>query len=59
VNNARLATVSSYYEMLPGFEALLKQRNGDLEHFMADIGAMRRLKHDDRRQRIMQAIPQR
>lgn len=59
VNNARLATVSSYYEMLPGFEALLKQRGGDLEQFMADIGAMRRLKHDDRRQRIMQAIPQR
>jgi predicted aminopeptidase len=57
VSNARLATVSSYYEMLPGFEALLKQRGGDLEHFMADIGAMRRLKHDDRRQRIMQAIP--
>ncbi len=59
VNNARLATVSSYYEMLPGFEALLKQRDGELELFMADIGAMRRLKHDDRRQRIMQAIPQR
>jgi predicted aminopeptidase len=59
VNNARLATVSSYYEMLPGFEALLKQRDGDLEPFMADIGAMRRLKHDERRQRIMQAIPQR
>lgn len=59
LNNARLATVSSYYEMLPGFEALLKQRGGDLEQFMADIGAMRRLKHDDRRQRIMQAIPQR
>ncbi len=57
VNNARLATVSSYYEMLPGFEALLKQNGGDLEHFMADIGAMRSLKHDDRRQRIIQAIP--
>jgi predicted aminopeptidase len=57
VNNARLATVSSYYEMLPGFEALLKQRGGDLEQYMADIGTMRQLKHDDRRQRIMQAIP--
>lgn len=57
VNNARLATVSSYYEMLPGFEALIKQRGGDLEQYMADIGAMRRLKHDERRQRIMQAIP--
>jgi len=57
VNNARLATVSSYYEMLPGFEALLKQHGGDLEQFMTDIGAMRQLKHDDRRQRIMQAIP--
>jgi predicted aminopeptidase len=55
VNNARLSTVSSYYELLPGFEALLQERGGDLELFFADIDAMRGLEKKARRQRILQA----
>jgi predicted aminopeptidase len=59
VNNARLATISSYYEMLPGFEAMLAAREGDLDLFFADVDAMRRMKHDDRRLQVMQAKPKR
>ncbi len=55
VNNARLSTVSSYYELLPGFEALLRQRGGDLEAFFADIDAMRGMEKKARRQRLLQA----
>jgi predicted aminopeptidase len=55
VNNARLSTVSSYYELLPGFEALLRQRGGDLEAFFADIDAMRGMEKKVRRQRLLQA----
>lgn len=55
VNNARLATVSSYYEMLPGFEALLKQRGGDLESFFTDVHAMKPLSKNARRDHVMQA----
>lgn len=57
VNNARLATVSSYYEMLPGFEAILKGCGGDIDAFFAEIDAMRGLDHDERRRRIMKAVP--
>lgn len=59
VNNARLATLSSYYEMLPGFEALLARREGDLERFFADIDTMRPLKREERRKQVMQAVPAR
>lgn len=59
VNNARLGTLSSYYEMLPGFEAMLVRRNGDLESFFDDVDAMHGLKPEARRKQVMQAIPSR
>lgn len=59
VNNARLATVSSYYEMLPGFEAMLKSCGDDIDAFFAEIEAMKGLGHDERRRRVMQAVPPR
>ncbi len=52
VNNARLATLSTYYELLPGFEALLKRQGGDLEKFFTEVESMRKLKRDERTQRI-------
>ena len=52
VNNARLATLSTYYDLLPGFEALLKRQGGDLEKFFTEVESMRKLKHDERAQRI-------
>ncbi len=59
VNNARLATVSSYYEMLPGFEAILKRCGGDVDAFFAEIDTLKKLGHDDRRRHVMQAVPSR
>ena len=56
VNNARLATVSSYYEMLPGFEALLRQHGGDLGSFFEGVKSMSRLGHDQRRLQVMEAV---
>ena len=52
VNNARLATLSTYYELLPGFEALLTQNGGDLEKFFKEVEAMKRLPHRVRTERI-------
>jgi predicted aminopeptidase len=52
VNNARLATLSTYYELLPGFEALLTQNGGDLEKFFKEVEAMKHLPHRVRTQRI-------
>ncbi len=59
VNNARLGTLSSYYEMLPGFEAMLVRREGNLETFFDDVDAMHPLKPEARRKQVMQAIPSR
>lgn len=42
-NNARLNTVATYYTMVPGFERLLKNHNGDLEAFHREVAAMRKL----------------
>jgi len=35
LNNAQLASVSTYYDCLPGFERLLQRANGDLPRFYA------------------------
>jgi predicted aminopeptidase len=56
VNNARLSTVSSYYELLPGFESLLQQHGGDLDAFFADIDTLRYLNQKKRRQRLLSSI---
>ncbi len=56
VNNARLATLSTYYDLLPGFEALLKRYGGDLERFFTDVESMRKLKHAERTQRVLSCI---
>ena len=57
VNNARLATLSTYYELLPGFEALLRQNGGDLERFFKEVEAMKHLPHRARTERIRSLTP--
>lgn len=44
-NNARLNTVATYYDLVPGFERLLKAHDGNLRSFYAAVekmGAMRK-----------------
>jgi predicted aminopeptidase len=57
VNNARLATLSTYFEMLPGFEALLRRGAGNLEAYFAEVESMRQLTVAARRQRILSLAP--
>ncbi len=40
VNNARLNTVSLYHDLVPGFERLLKQCDGDLQRFFDQAKAL-------------------
>lgn len=47
-NNARLNTISSYYDLVPGFERLLKKHRGDLDAFHREVAAMRKLDAKDR-----------
>jgi predicted aminopeptidase len=40
LNNARLALVSTYYRLVPGFTALLDRAGGDLPAFYAEVRAL-------------------
>jgi predicted aminopeptidase len=51
-NNARLNTVSTYYDLVPGFERLLRRDHGDLHAFYADVAKMRFLSKAQRRARL-------
>ncbi|MEQ1751964.1 MAG: aminopeptidase [Prosthecobacter sp.] len=57
VNNARLATLATYYDLLPGFETLIEQQGGDLERFIQEVESMRKQSHDERRNRLMRVNP--
>jgi len=48
-NNARLNTVSTYYDLLPGFERLMQREHGDLHAFYAAVAKMRHLSKQERR----------
>jgi len=52
VNNARLASLSAYYDLVPGFEVLLKQQSGDLEKFHAQVLSMKSLTPIERQQKL-------
>jgi predicted aminopeptidase len=48
-NNARLNTVATYYDLVPGFERLLKANGGDLDAFYAAVKRLRRLSKEQRK----------
>ena len=56
LNNAQLASVSTYYDCVPGFERLLRQEDGDLPRF---YDAARRLAREPRALRDAQLCSQR
>jgi predicted aminopeptidase len=52
VNNARLAPLSTYFELLPGFEFMLRRAGGNLETFFREVESMRKLTQEERRKLI-------
>jgi predicted aminopeptidase len=51
-NNARLASLATYYECVPGFEKLLADEQHDLPRFYAAAGALAKLSREERRARL-------
>ncbi len=51
-NNARLNTVATYYDLVPGFERLLQRQHGNLPAFYAAVAQMRMLSKKERRARL-------
>jgi len=51
-NNARLASLATYYDCVPGFERLLAQNGHDLPRFYAAARALAKLPRDQRRAQL-------
>ena len=51
-SNARLNTVSTYYDLVPGFERLMQREHGNLHAFYAAVANMRHLSKEERRARL-------
>ncbi len=52
LNNARLASLGAYYDLVPAFETLLDQADGDLSLFYKEAAALGKLAKKDRRERL-------
>ncbi|MGH8678984.1 MAG: aminopeptidase [Burkholderiales bacterium] len=52
LNNAKLVSVAAYSELVPAFQRLLKEKNGDLAAFYAEIKAIAKLPEAERRSRL-------
>ena len=51
-NNARLASLATYYECVPGFQRLLAERRNDLPRFYDAVRDLARLSRDERHARL-------
>jgi predicted aminopeptidase len=51
-NNARLASLATYYECVPGFERLLAGEQHDLPRFYAAARELAKLPREERRSRL-------
>lgn len=56
VNNARLNTLATYYDLVPGFEALLTQCGGDMGEFCKRVEAMKSLTPKERKAALMKNV---
>jgi len=57
LNNAKLASLSTYNELVPSFLALLEEKNGDLPAFYAACRNMAELPAAERRQQLQRYAP--
>jgi len=56
-NNARLASIATYYDCVPGFERLLAGEQHDLARFYAAARALAKLPREERRSRLCSSPP--
>ncbi|TNF78044.1 MAG: aminopeptidase [Acidobacteria bacterium] len=54
LNNARLASLGAYYDLVPAFETLLARAGGDLSLFYEQAAALGKLDKADRRARLQE-----
>jgi predicted aminopeptidase len=52
INNANLAAIAVYYRQVPVFERLLKNNDGDLEKYFAEVKSLSKLAKEERIRRM-------
>ncbi|MDP6414289.1 MAG: aminopeptidase [Gammaproteobacteria bacterium] len=52
LNNAQLSTVSSYNDLVPFFDDLLRQSGDDLQQFFDEVDKLARLSEEERQRRL-------
>lgn len=52
INNAKLNTVSAYYDLVPAFDALLRANGGDLEKFYQAVARLGKLPVPERHRQL-------
>jgi predicted aminopeptidase len=52
INNAKLNTISAYYELTPAFQALLRAEGGDLEKFYEAVAVLGKLPLEKRHEAL-------
>jgi predicted aminopeptidase len=55
LNNARLASVATYYDCVPGFKRLLEEEDNDLPRFYAAVRRLAQLPQEERHARLCSA----
>jgi len=48
INNARLNTIDTYYDLVPAFETILHRVDGELESFYDEVKRLKRMKKEKR-----------
>jgi predicted aminopeptidase len=56
INNAKLNTVSTYYDLVPAFEALLRANGGDMEKFYGAVAALGKLPVEKRHEALREYL---
>jgi len=56
LSNAQLNTVAAYYDLVPGFRALLEKSGGDLEKFFKEVADLAKLKKEERHRKLKGAV---
>ncbi len=57
LNNARLAGIATYQDLIPAFQALLRQSAGDLDRFYREVQQLARLPQKTRMERLTRLLP--
>jgi predicted aminopeptidase len=52
INNARLCTIATYYDLVPAFDQKLAQFHGDLDQFFDEMESLQKLSKSARRERL-------